>query len=655
MSSSISNNEVSKTVEPSNKDSFANPLSKKLNKILETRLDNDKEVLDALKSLSVFFTDNNIRTRRSLRSDIEKRSVAIHEQFIQAFSQVTEKLDGVHKEVEAMNACCRDMTTRLKETKCQTHDLIGQTTKLQMEGQRLQLRSQMVEIFLKKFQLSGDEVMALKGSKDGHLHEDFFTSLARVKQIHNDCKILLRTNHQTAGLEIMESMALQQESAYERLYRWTQNECCLLTNDNAEVTSKLCQAVLALKDRPVLFKYSLDEYSTARRTAVVRSFIDAMTRGGVMAGVVGGAKHARPIELHSHDPLRYLGDMLAWVHQATASEREGVVCLLKMVVVDDMESTILGMLQHIIEGVCRPLKMRIEQVLTSEQTVTTLYKLSNLIHFYKNTIGQMLPVQNSGVIFLLEECVSLSFELFFSALSLTASHLMDTVEAPPPDLSPTPSLTLTLQLLKDLLSSDHSSVALEDDRKNVFAQILCTIIDPLIQMCVLSASSLDTVSMAVYMLNNLYVIQCTVALFEYTDQRIEMLQAQMDAQIDSLVGEQASYILSNCSINNICSTLQASNNSQTPLSTLPGMDAASIKAAMSLFDKHLSSTDALVLPQCSQVHSSKYRELVRRRTAELIGMAYKQLYEALELPSNLYPPVQTLAPLSPPQVLKLLN
>ena len=37
-------------------------------------------------------------------------------------------------------------------------------------------------------------------------------------------------------------------------------------------------------------------------------FIQALTRGGP-----GGMP--RPIEMHAHDPRRYLGDMLAWVHQ----------------------------------------------------------------------------------------------------------------------------------------------------------------------------------------------------------------------------------------------------------------------------------------------------------------------------------------------------
>ncbi len=41
----------------------------------------------------------------------------------------------------------------------------------------------------------------------------------------------------------------------------------------------------------------------------VRSFIGALTRGGP-----GGMP--RPIEMHAHDPRRFVSDMLAWVHQA---------------------------------------------------------------------------------------------------------------------------------------------------------------------------------------------------------------------------------------------------------------------------------------------------------------------------------------------------
>jgi len=55
-------------------------------------------------------------------------------------------------------------------------------------------------------------------------------------------------------LEIMEQMALQQESAYERLYRWTQSQCRMMTSDSLDVTPTQQQAMRALQNRPVLFR-----------------------------------------------------------------------------------------------------------------------------------------------------------------------------------------------------------------------------------------------------------------------------------------------------------------------------------------------------------------------------------------------------------------
>lgn len=54
---------------------------------------------------------------------------------------------------------------------------------------------------------------------------------------------------------------------------------------------------------------------TTRSTSILNVFLDALTRGGPNG-------LPRPIELHAHDPIRYIGDMLAWIHQAMAGERE---------------------------------------------------------------------------------------------------------------------------------------------------------------------------------------------------------------------------------------------------------------------------------------------------------------------------------------------
>jgi hypothetical protein len=66
-------------VHDSGEKAVGNVLSRRLNKILETRLENDKETLEALKELSTFFTENTLQARRNLRSKIEKRSLVINE------------------------------------------------------------------------------------------------------------------------------------------------------------------------------------------------------------------------------------------------------------------------------------------------------------------------------------------------------------------------------------------------------------------------------------------------------------------------------------------------------------------------------------------------------------------------------------------------
>lgn len=58
-------------------------------------------------------------------------------------------------------------------------------------------------------------------------------------------------------------------------------------------------------------------------------------------------------------------------------------------------------------------------------------------------------------------------------------------------------------------------------------QVLSCILDPLLQLCTVSASNLGTADMATYMVNSLYVMKTTLALFEFTDKRLEMLEFQV--------------------------------------------------------------------------------------------------------------------------------
>lgn len=213
------------------------------------------------------------------------------------------------------------MQERLKATQSQTQDLILQTNGLQSESNKLQVHQEIAGAFLCKFQLTVEEHQQLYGAaRDAPITTQFFEVFARVQAIHTQCRVLLQSGYQTAALDIMEEMTLHQEAALERLYRWTQNHCRNIDID--DIGALVVLSMNKLQDRPVLFKYVIDEYAAARRAVLVRNFIDALTIGGPHG-------NPKPIEMHAHEPKRYIGDMFAWIHQAIPTEKDNLLMLLK--------------------------------------------------------------------------------------------------------------------------------------------------------------------------------------------------------------------------------------------------------------------------------------------------------------------------------------
>ena len=99
---------------PSTSQQQITPVQRKLQKILDLKLESDKDLIESLKYLSGFFNENSVRTRRSLRSTIEKRSLTLNDQFEECFRVVKEQLDQLNGTVTSMSSCCEDMTQRLK-------------------------------------------------------------------------------------------------------------------------------------------------------------------------------------------------------------------------------------------------------------------------------------------------------------------------------------------------------------------------------------------------------------------------------------------------------------------------------------------------------------------------------------------------------------
>eukprot|EP00897_Mesotaenium_endlicherianum_P007060 jgi/Mesen1/6382/ME000329S05549 len=476
-------------------------LSRKLKKVLETRTDSP-ELLASLSTLSAFYSDNSLQARRNLRKTIERRGLSINEEFLESSEAAQKALDAVEVEVQGLAECCDRIAKALSTCSATTGDMVVATERLKTELESTTKRQELVASFLHNYQLTQQEINALR---EEDLDESFFRALARVQEIHSNCKVLLRMHHQRAGLELMDVMAVYQEGAYERLCRWVQAECRSLgDSDNPEVSDLLKTASRSLRERPVLFKYCAEEVANTRHNALFRRFISALTRGGP-----GGMP--RPMEVHAHDPLRYVGDMLAWLHQALASERELAMALFSADDVSEssrefssrrlsaaaastaegqraaaVEADMVSVLDRVFEGVCRPFR-----VLTAHPSLHLAYKLSNLLAFYSHTIIELLGTE-AALSVTLVEILETAQRTFFDIMRARGDKLLRYPPAVAADLSPPPAVAETVGLLLELLDTHSRMMVPAAVPKPDFEPVMAALLDPLHQMCERAAEAYGT-------------------------------------------------------------------------------------------------------------------------------------------------------------------
>ncbi|RGB24939.1 oligomeric Golgi complex subunit 6 [Rhizophagus diaphanus] len=616
-----------------------NPISQKVSKILLNPIDDVKTKI-ALEALSEFYSNNNNNSliiRRNLRGNIEQKAIEANRNFLEIFGKITEQLAVIESEVKSMNTFCNEIEKSLESANRQIAVLLEQSDSLKSQRETCKTRKILIDAFLKRFTLSEKEVTVIT-SPNSIIGQEFFDALKHLQQIHGDCDTLLITENQRAGLEIMERMNSYQEVAFDKLYRWTQTETRTLGQESLEVPITMRQALKALKQRPVLFQSCLEELVHIRRNAVSRAFMDALVRGGQ-----GGTP--KPIEIHSHDPLRYVGDMLAWVHQAVAGEKEFLESLFEpepnsnyefiqeeVIARESDDIIIQDLLDRDLDGTCRPLMTRVEQVIGSQIGAITGYRILNLIQFYKITIARILG-PNANLSNTLEDITEIASRVFFNILNAQAEQLLRYIQTPSSDLSPPPAVKEVVLQLKAIMTSYETSLITASEKEKDFKSILDAILDPLFQMCELGAKDLTKFNQAIYMVNCLHYVQSALTLYAFTHGRVMDIERRIEENLEILVDEQYANLLRQSGLKPIVQAIETKDE-KTPLSLVHNMNAKSLANIMAKLDSFLSLSDSDTFKL--QGHPKPLVKKVNQRVSKLFIEAYRKVSDAIKDPKNRY-------------------
>lgn len=458
-----------------------------------------------------------------------------------------QQLKRIGSVISTLNQTCDEMRKHIGQAKQDTTPVLEEAGALMAQRKETETKQQLLDAFSKHFLVPEEDLLILT-SVEEPVDDRFFDILARVKQVHHDCEVLLGGENQRLGLEIMEMSTRNLNSAYQKLYRWIQKEFQSLNLEDPRISSSIRRALRVLAERPTLFHSCLDFFAEARDYVLSDAFHYALTDAisGGNGGGVGADRTVKPIEFSAHDPLRYIGDMLAWVHSTTVSEREALEALFvadgeelargiqaglssepwsrldeDQEVSFDGHRALSDLVNRDLTGVSRSLRQRVELVIQGHDDPVTCYKVVNLLSFYRTTFSKLLGTQ-SNLVDLMQVLEKFTLRHFTNLMRDEVSILSadPAVLIPPEDLSPPEFLLDALEGLISLMKTHEGSVGPDDSpaesNENRFTPVLHAAFDPFLTLARTSSSEVeDITAQTIYRTNILLAARATISPFEF--------------------------------------------------------------------------------------------------------------------------------------------
>ncbi|KAI5296124.1 Golgi transport complex subunit 6 [Ascosphaera acerosa] len=557
----------------------------------------DPDIRRTLATLDARHIQNTPSTRRQLRLDIQREAIAHNAAIIADFGRVADQLRRVGEVVARLDGVCAEMRRDVDLARQDAAPVLEEYVALAEARRETAVKRALLDAFTDRFVPTKEDELVLTsslsaawsdlpdddgghdpgkghGGERGPVSDRFFAALSRVKRIRRDCEVLLgATENQRLSLEIMEKTSRLLDAAYQTLYTWTQREVQSLKLEELDgdvqdtprllgLRAPLRRALTVLAEKPLLFSRCFDAFAELRDRVLSDSF-QAVSVADLSVAA---------------DPLRYVGDVLAWVHSAAVSEREALRLLF---VADDGElvrgiragieqepwmadddaaqglatapasaapfdwtKTLNDLIDRNLSGVTRSLRQRVDLHLQSQESCTTLYDMSNLLGFYERTFAK-LAGQQAGLVTCMRELRARCSDRVFEVLDDTVARLekdpaataVRTGSGAPIPFVPA-YLSDGLATLSKLMKAHASSYEeTEASSADTFAPVLSHALTPYFGLVERSVASLpnntdkDKTARLVLAMNCALAIQQTIEPYPYAS---AVAGADLDARLHDL-------------------------------------------------------------------------------------------------------------------------
>lgn len=631
----------------------SNPFSSKVTAVLATSYA-DSEFRDALSLLDERGITNSAATRRQLRLRLQREVIDSNGDVIAEFGKVSDQLRRIGATIHKLNKSYDEMKAHISAAHHATAPLLQDASSLMTQRRQIEAKQQLHAAFTRHFLLSEQELTTLTSTAEP-VNEQFFAVLSKAKRISKDCETLLGFETQLLGLEVMEQTSKNLNLAFQKLYRWIQREFKTLNLENPQMGASIRRALRVLAERPSLFQSCLDLFAETREQVLSDSFFTALT-GSSPSGVED--RSTKPIELAAHDPLRYVGDMLAWIHSAAVSEREALEILFVAEgeeiakglqagretelwrLAEDGNGDIAGfdpvkalneLVDRDMSGAARILRQRVEQVIQTNEEVILAYKLANLLNFYRVTFSKLLS-SDSVLVESLQGLEAEALRQFRSLMRDYVGNLQAEFQQRPLNSEPPEFLHEALEQLSAVMKTYDTSLTSTASREADFQPILTEAFDPFMMGCKKMAESLEPPSNSIFTVNSDNAALSVLTLFDFTQGRTDELRKEIEQQSQRLVENQYSFFRKESGLEPLLAALEPLSDNKEDIEIMRALEPfqpRSLEVASHTLDNFLASALMDALENIQELQDARLAREITEEAAERFCADFKRLEDML--------------------------
>ncbi|KAL9085396.1 MAG: hypothetical protein Q9159_004740 [Coniocarpon cinnabarinum] len=509
----------------------------------------DFQVRDAFETLDNRGVENTPETRRNIRLDVQREVIECNAEVINDFGAVALQLKKTGDALSSLQKTCAILRKNMNAARVETMPMLDEASHLTKLTDQVHAKQRMLSDFKGHFLISDDDLVFLTSSTDP-VDDNFFHALVEAKQIHQDSEILLGSDSQRLGLEVLEHCNANIRAGFQKLFHWTQRELQTLNLEDSHLSPIIRRALRVLAERPTLFQQCLSTFTQVRERALADAFYIALN------GTAAEHEPQKPIEFSAHEPLRYVGDMLAWVHSTAVSEHESLEGLfiadgdeIARSIEAGLESepwsnpgdgavfdgrrALSQLVNENLLGVAQLLRQRIDTVIHTHNEPLLEYKIANLVVFYRNIFTKLL--QGEEFMKILDTVEDAALVQFRHAMELQLNTIDQGTDAIPEELGVPEFLGDAIENLQQLLRSYDTSAAPYDVDGRKLSFLLEEALNPWLAACDRLALSLESPRSECFVINCLTAAYGALQQYPFTKGRERGIKKAIETQTSSLV------------------------------------------------------------------------------------------------------------------------